>query len=119
MRFWHLGVLLIEAAVSLMCTVVDSGPEQVRGRVVGTLNDTVIVRDFKRQISHTDRVSPNAVITRDGRPAKLADLKSGDIVQMLVGSPQGPLVTKIAAEAVERSKRPSGQNGQATTVGAN
>jgi hypothetical protein len=105
MRFWHLGVLLVEGAVSLTCTVLESGPQQVRGTVVSTLNDTVIVREFDQKTSHTDRVSPSAVITRDGRPVKLADLKSGDVVQMLVGSPQGPLVTQISAKTDRHSPR--------------
>lgn len=106
MRFWHLGVLLVEGAVSLTCAVLENGPQQVRGTVVGTLNDTVVVRDADQRTSHTDRVSPSAVITRDGRPAKLAELKSGDFVLMFVGSPQGPLVTKIAAQTAERIRSP-------------
>ncbi|HEY5316242.1 MAG TPA: hypothetical protein VIK18_27180 [Pirellulales bacterium] len=107
MRFWHLGLLLVEGAVSLTCTALESGPKQVCGTVVGTLNDTLVVREFDQRTSHTDRVSRSAVITRDGRPAKLADLKLGDSVQMLVGSPQRPLVTKIVATTAQHSTRPS------------
>ena len=104
MRFWHLALLLVEGAVSLTFAVLEPGPQKVCGTVVGTLNDTVVVRQLHDRTSHTDRVSPTAVITRDGKPARLADLKAGDFVQMLVGSAHEPLVTSIDAKTLERPK---------------
>jgi len=96
---------LVEGAVSLTFTVLEPGPQKMCGTVVGTSNDTVVVRDLHDRTPHTDRVSPTAVITLDGRPASLADLKAGDFVQLLVGSPQDPLVTNIEARTLERSDR--------------
>lgn len=101
MRFWHIGLLLIEGAVSLACTVLDDRQQPVRGTLVSIVNDTVVVRTLDDGMPQTDRVSPAATITRDGRPARLADLKAGDIVQLMVGSSHGPIVTEISAKTLE------------------
>lgn len=102
MRFWHLALLLVEGAVSLTFTMLDPEPQKMRGTVVNTAGDTVVVCDLYDRSAHTGHVSPATVITRDGKSATLTDIKAGDFVQMSVGSTDSSRVTSIEAQTPGR-----------------
>jgi hypothetical protein len=64
------------------------------GLVVSATADSLVMTDSAGKNEHAHKVGPGAAITVDGKPAKLAELKKGDKVQVALG--QDGKVTRIA-----------------------
>jgi len=73
-----------------------------QGKVVETSAGKLVMTDMEGKKPHPMEVPVNATITRDGKDAKLSDLKAGDTITVTTDTKEGKaVVTKVEAKAAE------------------
>lgn len=83
----------------LMSTQVQAGDSH-EGKVVETSEGKLVMTDTEGKNQHSMDVAGDATVTRDGKEAKLADLKAGDMITVTTGKKDDkPMVTKVEAKA--------------------
>jgi len=69
------------------------------GLIVQAANGTLVMTDLQGSGRHSHVISADARITRDGREAKLEDLREGDRVRVMAKTDGARTVTRIEAES--------------------
>lgn len=91
-----LSVFLVAFALTMGALGCRSTPATHQGKVVGVGAGTLTMTDTAGANQHTHEVASNAVITCDGKPCGLNDMKAGDMVTVTIATMNGKTVaTKI------------------------
>jgi len=76
------------------------------GLVVQAGNASLVMSDMQGNGRHSHVIAADATITRDGKEAKLEDLREGDRVRVTAKSDGARTVTKVEAESRANSNKP-------------
>jgi Cu/Ag efflux protein CusF len=100
----HRVVSLFFVAVAL--SWVMSAPAQAadshQGKIVETSAGKLVMTDMDGKKEHPMEVPASAAVTRDGKEAKLTDLKAGDTITVTTDTKDGKaMVTKVEAKAAD------------------
>jgi Cu/Ag efflux protein CusF len=100
----HRVVLLFFVAVALSWVISALAPaaDSHQGKVIETSADKLVMTDMEDKNQHPMEVPTSATVTRDGKKAKLTDLKAGDTITVTTDTKEGKsMVTKVEAKATE------------------
>ena len=98
----HRGVSLFFLAVALSWWLGAraQAADSHQGKVVKTNAGELVMTDKDGKNQHTMQVPAGAIVTRDGKEAKLTDLKAGDTITVTTDTEEGKSgVTKVEAQA--------------------
>jgi hypothetical protein len=96
-----LSVFLVALALTMGALGCQSAPATHQGKVVEVGVGTLTMTDTAGTNQHTHEVASNAVITCEGKPCGLTDMKVGDMVTVTTDTQDGKtLATKIAVKKV-------------------
>ena len=71
-----------------------------QGKVVETSAGMLVMTDMEGKNQHPMEVQANATVTREGKEAKLTDLRAGDTITVTTDTMKGKsVVTKVEAKA--------------------
>ena len=94
-----LSVCLLALALTLGALGCQSAPATHQGKVAGVGVGTLTMTDTAGTNQHTLEVASTAVISCEGTPCGLNDVKVGDMVTVTTDTKDGkPLATKIEAK---------------------
>ena len=96
------GVSLFFVAVALSWVMSTPAPaaDSHQGKVVETSAGKLVMTDMEGKNQHPMEVPASATVTRDGKEAKLNDLKAGDTITVTTDTKEGKsTVTKVEAKA--------------------
>ncbi len=92
------SLLLAVVALSGCLAVLALAADKHEGKVVEAGKGKLTMTDMDGSNQHSHTVATNAKITRDGKTAKLDDLKKGDVINVTLGEQSGkPVATEIVA----------------------
>lgn len=97
---FHRRTSLFMAAVALggCLAVLALAADKHEGKVVEAGKGKLTMTDIDGSNQHSHTVATNAKITRDGKTARLDDLKKGDVINVTLGEQSGkPVATEIVA----------------------
>jgi hypothetical protein len=93
-----LSVFLMALALTMGAWGCQGRPATHEGKVVGVGAGTLTMTDTAGANQHTHEVASNAIITCDGKPCGLNNMKAGDMVTVTTDTKDGKtLATKIDA----------------------
>jgi uncharacterized protein involved in copper resistance len=98
----HRVVLLFFVAVALSWVMSAPAPaaDSHQGKIVETSAGKLVMTDMDGKKQHPMEVPISATVTRDGKEAKLIDLKAGDTITVTTDTKEGKsMVTKVEAKA--------------------
>lgn len=95
---------LAVVALSSCLAVLALAADKHEGKVVETGKDKLTMTKMDGSNQHSHTVATNAKITRDGKTAKLDDLKKGDVITVTLGEQSGK---QVAIEIEGRSSKGS------------
>lgn len=99
-----LAILALTGCLALVAIAA----EKHEGKVVEASQNKLTMTDMDGSNQHSHAVATNAKITRDGKTAKLEDLKKGDTVDVTLGNSGGKQVaTELVARVGTNEKRTS------------
>ncbi len=101
---WYRMTPRILAIVTVIgcLTLLAVAAEKHDGKVVEVNNGKLTMTDMDGGNQHSHTLATNAKITRDGKMAKLDELKKGDLVTVTMGEQSGK---QVATELVVRSSK--------------
>ena len=97
-----LGVVSLTGCLALLAMAADKH----EGKVVEASNYKLTMTDMDGTNQHSHMVATNAKVTRDGKTAKLDDLKKGDIVEVALGEQAGK---EVAIEVIAKPSKDKGK----------
>ena len=90
----------VAIALSWVISTTAQTADSHQGKVVDTSTGKLVMTDMEGKKEHSMELSTSATVTRDGKEAKLADLKAGDTITVTTDMKDGKtLVTKVEAKA--------------------
>jgi hypothetical protein len=96
----RLALLFLAAALSWCLGARAHAADSHQGKVVKTSAGELVMTDAEGKNQHTMQVPAGATVTRDGKEAKLTDLKAGDTITVTTDTTEGKaMVTKVEAKA--------------------
>lgn len=98
----HRGMSLFFVVVALTCfmSVQAQAANSHQGKVVETSEGKLVMTDADGKNQHAMDIPADATVTRDGKEAKLMDLKAGDMITVTTDTKDGKsMVTKVEAKA--------------------
>ncbi len=96
---WTLAGFASSMARATPGTHAETQTKTHEGRVVSTADGKLVMTDKDGQNQHSHMIPASAIITLDGKSAKLNELKKGDSVKVTTGA-EG----NVTAVAAQRSK---------------
>lgn len=96
--------ILAVVALSGCLAVLALAADKHEGKVVETSKEKLTMTNMDGSNQHSHTVATNAKITRDGKTAKLGDLKKDDVITVTLGEQSGK---QVATEIVARSSKGS------------
>lgn len=97
---YRVVLFFVAITLSWVMSAPTHAADSHQGKVVDTNAGKLVMTDMEGKKEHSMEVSTSATVTRDGKEAKLADLKAGDTITVTTDMKDGKtLVTKVEAKA--------------------
>jgi Cu/Ag efflux protein CusF len=95
-----MSLFFVAVALSGVMSAPTQAADSHQGKIVETSAGKLVMTDMEGKKPHPMEVPANATITRDGKDAKLSDLKAGDTITVTTDTKEGKaVVTKVEAKA--------------------
>ena len=94
------SLFFVAVALSWVMSAHAQAADSHQGKVVETSAGKLVMTDMDGKKEHPMEVPTSATVTRDGKEAKLTDLKAGDTITVTTDTKDGKaMVTKVEAKA--------------------
>jgi hypothetical protein len=96
------SLLFVAVALSWVMSAPALAADSHQGKIVETSAGKLVITDMEGKKPHPMEAPTSATVTRDGKDAKLTDLKAGDTITVTTDMKDGKsVVTKVEAKAAE------------------
>jgi hypothetical protein len=94
------SLFFVAVALSWFMSAPAQAEDSHQGKVVETSDGKLVMTDMDGKKQHPMEVPTSATVTRDGKEAKLTDLKADDTITVTTDTKDGKsMVTKVEAKA--------------------
>jgi Cu/Ag efflux protein CusF len=96
------SLFFVAVALSWVMSAPAQAADSHQGKIVETSAGKLVMTDMDGKKEHPMEVPASAAVTRDGKEAKLTDLKAGDTITVTTDTKDGKaMVTKVEAKAAD------------------
>jgi len=100
MLYRRISLFFVVVALTCLMSVQAKAGGAHEGKVVEVSDGKLTMTDAAGKNQHAHEVASDATISRDGKEAKLTDLKAGDMITVTLDTKEGKsMVTKVEAKA--------------------